>query len=209
MKDLAKGYKFLLWLAAFVLLQPLTTHGSTRILLIGDSLSSGYGLSGKGWVEQTNEALASLGHDVEIINDSISGDTTAGGAARIEDSIKRTNPDWVMIELGGNDGLRGLSPKVIETNLQKMVDTAAKYGVKPMLLGIRMPPNYGKTYTDLFENTFVNVAKENDAPLLPFFIGRVGGDPALNQPDRIHPNDQAQPIIRDRVLPFITDALGL
>jgi len=209
MNDIIVRHKFLLLLALLLVALPMSTHGATRILLIGDSLSSGYGLSGPGWVEQTNRSLAAQGHDVEIINDSISGDTTAGGVARIEDSIKRTNPDWVMIELGGNDGLRGLSPKVIEGNLQKMVDIAASYDVKAMLLGIRMPPNYGKTYTDLFENTFATVAKNNGLPLLPFFIGRVGGDPALNQADRIHPNDQAQTIIRDRVLPFVVETLGL
>lgn len=209
MNDIFVRHKFLLLLVLLFVALPMTTHGATRILLIGDSLSSGYGLSGAGWVEQTNQSLAAQGHDVEIINDSISGDTTAGGVARIEDSIKRTNPDWVMIELGGNDGLRGLSPKVIEGNLQKMVDIAATHDVKAMLLGIRMPPNYGKTYTDLFENTFVKVATNNALPLLPFFIGKVGGDPALNQPDRIHPNDQAQTIIRDRVLPFVVETLGL
>lgn len=209
MKDRLRLFKFPILMFGLLLLTPMVSLATTKVLLLGDSLSSGYGLSSPGWVAQANQALAAQGHDVEIINDSISGDTTAGGVARINDSIKRTAPDWVMIELGGNDGLRGLPPKVIESNLQKMVDIATENGARTMLLGILMPPNYGKTYTDLFARTFVNIAEQNDAPLLPFFIGEVGGNPALTQVDRIHPNDEAQPIIRDRVVPFVIEALGL
>lgn len=182
---------------------------NTTILLIGDSLSSGYGLSGPGWVEQVNQQFAEQGHAVTVVNDSISGDTTAGGVARIQDGIDRIDPDWVLIELGGNDGLRGLSPAEIESNLNRMVDIARQNQVRAMLLGIRIPPNYGKNYTEKFEQTFVSVAEQWDVPLLAHFIGEVGGDPRLNQADMIHPNDIAQPIIRDRVLPFIMDALEL
>ncbi len=182
---------------------PVGAFANTTILLIGDSLSSGYGLIGPGWVEQANEVLASQGDNIEIINDSISGDTSAGGVSRIRDGIVRTNPDWVIIELGGNDGLRGLPPKIIETNLKKMINITSEYGVKVMLLGIRIPPNYGKTYSKRFEQAFVEAAESTETPLLPFFIGEVGGDPALNQEDMIHPNDRAQPMIRDQVLKFV------
>ena len=125
-----------------------------RILVIGDSLSSGYGLQGSGWVELLNSELMKAGKRITLVNDSISGDTTAGGVARISNSIERTKPDWVMIELGGNDGLRGLPPKVIEENLMHMVEIAERAGTKAMLLGIRIPPNYGRSYTEKFEQVF-------------------------------------------------------
>jgi len=188
---------------------PATGSTSTTILLIGDSLSSGYGLSGPGWVDLVNAALTEQGHDVKIVNDSISGDTTAGGAARIQDGIDRVKPDWVLIELGGNDGLRGLPPREIRRNLSRMVEIAQQNQAKTMLLGIRIPPNYGRTYTEKFEQIFENISEETASPLLPFFIGPVGGDTNLNQADMIHPNDAAQPVIRDRVLPFISSVLGL
>lgn len=186
-----------------------TSADNVRLLLIGDSLSSGYGLSGPGWVELLNQQADKLGLGFEIVNDSISGDTTAGGVARIADGIERVQPDWVIVELGGNDGLRGTNPATIESNLQKMVDIALDSDVNPLLLGIRIPPNYGRTYTSLFEQTFVKVAESTNIPLLPYFIGEVGGDPALNQSDMIHPNEQAQPIIRDRVLAFLREVLGV
>ncbi len=188
---------------------PGFSGANTTILLIGDSLSSGFGLDGPGWVAQANQLLAGRGNAVKIINDSISGDTSAGGVSRIRDGIERIDPDWVMIELGGNDGLRGLSPKTIESNLNTMVDIATENGARAMLLGIRIPPNYGKSYTERFEQTFSNVAESKGVPLLPYFIGEVGGDPALNQEDMIHPNDLAQPIIRDRVVNFILSVLGI
>jgi acyl-CoA thioesterase-1 len=211
MKDLGLIQKFRMFLCVSLLgsLLPLSAMANTTILLIGDSLSSGYGLQGPVWVEQVNQVLASQGHAIRIINDSISGDTTAGGVARIKDGIDRVNPDWIIIELGGNDGLRGIPPKTIEQNLNKMVQIASANGVETMLLGIRIPPNYGRAYTEQFERTFVSVSESTGSPLLPFFIGEIGGNPELNQEDMIHPNDQAQPIIRDRVVPFIKSVLGI
>jgi acyl-CoA thioesterase-1 len=211
MKDLGLMRKFRVFLGVSLLgcLLPLSAMANTTILLIGDSLSSGYGLQGPVWVEQVNDVLASQGHAIRIVNDSISGDTTAGGVARIKDGIDRVNPDWIIIELGGNDGLRGIPPKTIEQNLNKMVQIASANGVETMLLGIRIPPNYGRAYTEQFEQTFVSVSESTGSPLLPFFIGEIGGNPELNQEDMIHPNDQAQPIIRDRVVPFIKSVLGI
>ena len=201
-----------LWLLVLLLLftvRPLPASTGITLLLIGDSLSSGYGLQGPGWVAQTNQSLAEQGYQVNIVNDSISGDTTAGGVARIRDGIDRIKPDWVILELGGNDGLRGLSPREIESNLSKMVSIANESGVKAMLLGIQIPPNYGKTYTERFAKAFENVSEATQSPLLPYFIGSVAGDPGFNQADMIHPNDLAQPLIRDRVLPFIKSVLGI
>ena len=180
---------------------------TTTILLVGDSLSSGYGLSGPGWVDLANEELAEQGHDIEIINDSISGDTTAGGLARIRDGIARTEPHYVLIELGGNDGLRGVRPSVIENNLTAMVEAANDSGAESMLLGMRIPPNYGKAYTERFADVYERVSENLGVPLLPFFIGELALDPAFMQSDMIHPNDAAQPLISDRVVPFILSAL--
>lgn len=191
--------------AAILLLVLLPWHfaGATTILLVGDSLSSGYGLSGPGWVDLSNRQFSELGLDIRIVNDSISGDTTAGGLARIRDGIERTDPDWVIIELGGNDGLRGVRPSVIEDNLNAMVAAATDSGAEAMLLGIRIPPNYGKAYTERFAGVYDRVSEQSGAPLLPFFIGDLALDPAFMQSDMIHPNDEAQPLIRDRVVPFV------
>ncbi len=184
------------------------TAAATNVLLIGDSLSSGYGLDGPGWVELANQQLAENGTGIRIVNDSISGDTTAGGLARLMDGIRRIAPDWVLIELGGNDGLRGISPSVIEHNLRRMVEMATAHGVRPILLGIRIPPNYGRSYTERFEQVYVQVSQDTGTPLLPFFIGELALDPSYMQPDNIHPNDRAQPLIRDRVMPFLLSVLG-
>lgn len=196
-----------LLVALYLLVLPQSAVAAT-ILLIGDSLSSGYGLRGDTWVEQANQWFSEQGHDINIVNDSISGDTTAGGLARIEDGLSRVEPDWVMIELGGNDGLRGVMPDVIAANLSGMISAARDSGAQTLLLGIRIPPNYGKAYTDRFEQVFVDVAAQTDTPLLPFFVGDLMLDPAYMQDDMIHPNDAAQPQIRDRVLPFLLDALA-
>ena len=179
-----------------------------KILLIGDSLSAGYGLEGPGWVELANQQLTERNLDIRIVNDSISGDTTAGGVARIADSIQRTKPDRVLIELGGNDGLRGIHPAVIERNIRRMVEISLANDAPPLLLGMRIPPNYGRIYTEQFEQIYVDISRDTGIPLLPFFIGNLALDPSYMQPDNIHPNDRAQPLIRDRVLPFLLAALN-
>ena len=195
------------WVVLVLLSLPVPA-AATTVLLLGDSLSSGYGLDGAGWVEMANRRLAEEGAGIRIVNDSISGDTTAGGLARIEDGIGRTDPDWVLIELGGNDGLRGVRPSVIEDNLRRMVEISESRGIRAMLLGIRIPPNYGKTYTERFAQVFENVSADKGVPLLPFFIGELALDPGYMQPDMIHPNDAAQPLIRDRVVAFLVSVLN-
>jgi len=203
------GWLFLVWLNLLLVAWPVSaTAMTTKILLVGDSLSSGYGLAGPGWVELANQQFAREGHDIHIVNDSITGDTTAGGLARLADGILRTAPDWVLIELGGNDGLRGIRPQVMEDNLRQMVEIATSRGIRAMLLGMRIPPNYGAAYTTQFERVYENVSADTGAPLLPFFIGELALDAEYMQPDMIHPNDAAQPLIRDRVAPFLLSALG-
>ncbi len=193
-------------LSLFLLASPAPAM-ATKILLLGDSLSSGYGLAGPGWAELVNRQFAREGRDIHIVNDSISGDTTAGGLARIADGILRTDPSWVLIELGGNDGLRGIAPRVIEDNLRRMIEVAVSHGVRAMLLGMLIPPNYGADYTTRFAQVYENLSVQTGTPLLAFFTGRLVLDPHYMQPDMVHPNDAAQALIRDRVAPFLLSAL--
>ncbi|MGR3914309.1 MAG: arylesterase [Gammaproteobacteria bacterium] len=196
-------------LAALLLLavtagQPVGGQGGDKIklLIVGDSLSSGYGLpAGKGWVN----LLAKRLRDVDIVNDSISGDTTAGGAARLPAALRRARPDWVIIELGGNDGLRGGSLAAMKNNLRGMVDAVRAHGAKPVLFGMKLPPNYGLQYTRDFAQVYAQVAAESGAPLLPFFLRGLEDAPHLFQRDRIHPNAAAQPLIERNVREFLRE----
>lgn len=180
----------------------------TTILVLGDSLSAGYGLDGgASWVDHLARDFDARGPAAEFINDSISGDTTAGGRARLPDALRRIRPDWVIIELGGNDGLRGASLAAMKRNLLDMVEAARAAGVRPALLGMRLPPNYGARYTRGFERVYREVAAEAGVPLLPFFIRGIADDPAMFLPDRIHPNAAAQPIIARNVGAFLRGLL--
>jgi len=173
-----------------------------KLLIIGDSLSSGYGLrAGEGWVELLAESFPGI----DIVNDSISGDTTAGGAVRLPDALQRTQPHWVIIELGGNDGLRGISLDAMKSNLRSMVDAARAHGAKPVLFGMKLPPNYGPQYTRDFEQVYAQVAAESGAPLLPFFLRGLEDAPHLFQQDLIHPNAAAQPLIERNVREFLRE----
>jgi len=184
----------------------MSCHGAekTTILVLGDSLSSGYGLDGgASWVDHLARDFAARGAAVDFVNDSISGDTTAGGRARLPDALRRIRPDWVIIELGGNDGLRGQSLAAMKRNLLGMVESARAAGAKPALLGMRLPPNYGQRYTRGFERVYREVAAESGAPLLPFFIRGIADDITMFLPDRIHPNAEAQTIIARTVGEFL------
>ena len=179
-----------------------------RLLLLGDSLGAGYGLQpGKEWASLLQEKIDQAGIGVVIANASISGDTTAGGVARIEALLEREQPKWVLIELGGNDGLRGMPLQAMRNNLQLMVAAVTSAGAQPMLLGMKIPPNYGRKYTERFEQVFQQVAQENKVPLLPFLLEGVGGNDQLMQADRLHPNESAQPIIAELVWRFIEPKL--
>ena len=147
--------------------------------------------------------MAGLGnetHDVKIINASISGETTAGGLARIDQALNRHQPDIVILELGGNDGLRGFSPKIMKSNLAKMIKRSKNSGAKVLLLGMRIPPNYGKRYTELFAEVYFQLAKEYRVSLVPFLLDGIGTRTDLMQHDGIHPNARAQPLIMEIVL---------
>jgi len=184
-------------------------NDSGKILILGDSISAGYGIpEGKGWVSLLQKQLDKSRLEqnqttLQIINDSISGDTTAGGLARLPRALQEIQPEWVLIALGGNDGLRGQSLAAMKSNLSKIILLCHKQGAKPLLLGMKLPPNYGKHYIQQFEQVYVNVSLESNTPLLPFFIDGIGGKTNYMQADRIHPNTLAQGIIRDNVWLFL------
>jgi acyl-CoA thioesterase-1 len=197
-------------IVALLALVSISCHAGekTTILVVGDSLSSGYGLqTGEAWVDLLAQDLIRQDMDIEIVNDSISGDTTAGGAVRLPAALQRIRPDWVIIELGGNDGLRGSSLVAMQQNLLKMVRFALDQGASPILLGMKLPPNYGKKYTEGFEQVYQRVAEKTGVPLLPLFIEGIEGNLDLFQPDGIHPNAEAQPIIKENVREFLGDLL--
>lgn len=175
------------------------------VLVVGDSLSAEYGLRrGSGWVALTEEKLASEKLPARVVNASISGDTTSGGRSRLPALLKQHQPSVVVIELGGNDALRGLPLSMTRENLTTMVKAAKAAGARVLLLGMDMPPNYGAKYAQEFRELFVAVAREEKTALVPFFLKGVAdtADPlALFQSDRIHPNEKAQPIMRDTVWP--------
>jgi acyl-CoA thioesterase I len=179
-----------------------------HILVLGDSLSAGYGLtSGEGWVDLLGKKLDAQKIRAKVTNASISGDTTAGGVSRLPALLAKYSPTHVVIELGGNDGLRGAPVAGAKTNLQKMVDLAQKSGAKVVLIGMRMPPNFGAAYTNAFEAMYRDVAKETKSALVPFFLEKLGTDLKYFQPDRIHPIASAQPMMLDTVWPVLLGTL--
>lgn len=176
-----------------------------HVLIVGDSLSAEYGLArGTGWVALLEQKLRAENRAVQITNASISGDTTSGGRSRLPALLQQHKPSVVVIELGGNDALRGLPLAGTLDNLRAMTQAAQSAGAKVLLLGMQMPPNYGKKYAQDFEKLFASVAQERKAALVPALLKGVAdaADPtALFQADRIHPNAQAQPILLSNVWP--------
>lgn len=177
--------------------EPVAQH---VVLVMGDSLSAGYGLAAsEGWVSLTAQKIAQEKPGWGLVNASVSGETTAGGAARIADELARNRPEVVVIELGANDGLRGLPLSETRTHLAAMIDAAQAAKAKVLLIGMRLPPNYGPDYTQGFESLFADLAKQKQAAFLPFLLEPVAADDAAFQADRLHPNAGAQPKLRDHV----------
>ena len=180
------------------------SSGAGPILVIGDSLSAEYGIArGSGWVELLRGRLRDRGLQRAVVNASVSGETTAGGRARIEGLLRRQQPAFVIIELGGNDALRGLDLNATRANLLDMIRRSQQAGARVLLLGMKVPPNYGKSYSDSFERVFVDVARETNVPLVPFFLDGLADRLEYFQPDRIHPNESAQPRMMDNVWPAL------
>lgn len=178
------------------------------VLIVGDSISAGFGLDTRlGWVSLLEQRLKREGFDDTVVNASISGDTSAGGQARLPALLAEHKPELVILELGGNDGLRGLLPTQLQQNLASMIQQSQKAGAKVLLLGMRLPPNYGVRYTTAFAEVFPQVAKENDIPLVPFLLEGIGGVPSMVQSDGIHPTAEAQPRLLENVWPMLKPLL--
>ncbi len=170
------------------------------ILVVGDSLSASYGIPvERGWVALLQERLSAQCGECNIVNASISGDTTANARARLPQAMSRHQPDIVILELGGNDGLRGLSLAEMKANLAAMIATARQHDARVLLIGVQLPPNYGTTYTRRFHALYEELAREQDVTLLASLVEGVGTRPELMQGDGIHPNVEAQPLIMARV----------
>ena len=178
------------------------------VLVVGDSISAALGLeTSQGWVSLLQKKLDSERLDHRVVNASISGDTSAGGAARLPALLGEHKPEVVIVELGGNDGLRGQPPAQLQQNLASMVEQSRQVGAKVLVLGMRLPPNYGKRYTDAFARVFSDVAKEQQVPLVPFFLEGVGGVEGIMQADGIHPAAGAQQKLLENVWPSLQPLL--
>jgi len=170
------------------------------VLVLGDSLSAAYNLrAAQGWVALTAERIKQARPGWRVVNASISGETTAGGASRIDAEIKRHRPAVVVIELGANDGLRGLPLEQTRSNLERMIRASQASGAKVLLIGMRMPPNFGRDYTQGFERTFSDLAKQHKTAFLPFLLEPIALDRSAFQADNLHPVASAQPKLRDHV----------
>ena len=168
--------------------------------MVGDSLSSGYGIAAEqSWVAMLEDRLQSEGYGYRVVNASIAGDTSAGGLARLPRLLAANDPELVVIELGGNDGLRGQPVATLRDNLAKMIELSRQSGADVVLAGIQMPPNYGPTYSKALAAVYPELAERFDAPLVEFILEDVALNRELMQPDGIHPNAAGQKIVFDNV----------
>ena len=189
-----------LFYTALLLFTVTAAAQAATLLVFGDSLSSAYGIGPReGWVTLMEDRLKQQKFDYNVVNASISGETTSGGAARIDEALARTKPGLVIVALGGNDGLRGLPASQIQANLTRIVEAARRRGARVLLLGIRMPPNYGPQYVREFEAVFTEVARRHKVLFVPFLLQGVADRRELMQPDNIHPTAAAQPVILETV----------
>ncbi|MAF83737.1 MAG: arylesterase [Gammaproteobacteria bacterium] len=182
--------------------------GNRTILIIGDSLSAGYGLAkGESWTTLLQNRLSAKGYVYQVVNASISGDTTGGGLRRLPRALQVNTPAIVLIELGGNDGLRGTPIGVIRKNLATMIELSQAVDAQVILAGMAMPPNYGQAYTDGFAGIYAELANKYEVALIKFFMKNVALTPALMQADQIHPNAEGQPYLLDNAWATLEELL--
>jgi acyl-CoA thioesterase I len=197
--------------ALFVLIvASASAHAEAPVILVfGDSISAGYGLARVelGWVELLKTRLNAQGYGYQVVNASVSGETTAGGLARLPRALELHHPKIVILELGGNDGLRALPIPQMRDNLTQIIDLASAAGAKVLVLGMRMPPNYGQQYTDQFAMVFSDLARDKKIPLVPFLLTDIALSPTLLQGDDIHPNAAGQPVLLENVWPALKPLL--
>ena len=198
----------ILLLGLMVLFGSAARAESPVILVLGDSLSAGYGIPvEKGWVNLLQRRLVERGFPYRVVNASISGDTTSGGLSRLPAALELHRPAIVVLELGANDGLRGQPPMAMSRNLSRMIERSQQAGARVLLAEMRIPPNYGPLYAQKFQATFGELAQHYAIPLIPFLLDGVAGNPALIQDDGLHPRAEAQPRILDNVWAVLEPAL--
>ena len=198
----------ILLLGLMVLFGSAARAESPVILVLGDSLSAGYGIPvEKGWVSLLQRRLVERGFPYRVVNASISGDTTSGGLSRLPAALELHRPAIVVLELGANDGLRGQPPMAMSRNLSRMIERSQQAGARVLLAEMRIPPNYGPLYAQKFQATFGELAQHYAIPLIPFLLDGVAGNPALIQDDGLHPRAEAQPRILDNVWAVLEPAL--
>lgn len=186
--------------AGFFLLFSFAAQAAGNILVVGDSLSAGYGLGqGQSWPALLDRRLKEQRLDYSVVNASISGDTTSGGRSRIEAALAQSHPAIVIIALGGNDGLRGLPVPAMRDNLKAMIKAGQERRARVVLVGMKLPPNYGAEYTQSFERTYADLARQHKTALVPFLLNGVAEKRELFQADNIHPTAEAQAAMLDNV----------
>ena len=181
-----------------------TSNLAPKVMVLGDSLSSGFGLlEGEEWPVLMLERSLREGAPFTLINASISGETTSGGLSRLPQLLKKHQPNIVLIELGANDGLRGQSLTEMRRNLKHMIELSLDADALPLLIGMKIPPNYGKRYSRDFEQSFPNLSNQFNIPFVPFILKNIAGKPELNLADGIHPNQQAQTLVLENIWPSL------
>ena len=203
-------YKIVVATLVVFLCAPWSTRSfaDKRLLVVGDSISAAYGLPVEaGWVALLQQYFEQREFSVAVINASISGDTTQGGLSRLPDLLRSHTPAIVILELGANDGLRGFPPQLISDNLQQMIQQSKQGGARVLLLGMRIPPNYGAKYTSMFYNNYQQLAEQEQIALVPFLLEGVAAEPGMMQADGLHPTAAAQDTLLQNVLPALLPLL--
>ena len=205
-------YRYLLifgFLSLLALVSSAVVAAEKTVLVLGDSLSANYGINPEsGWVNLLQQKIQSEEYPYQVVNASISGDTTQNGVTRLPDLLTRHHPAIVIIELGGNDGLRGIPLSITKSNLEKLIAMTINTNAKPLLLQMDIPPNYGPTYTHQFQQVYSDLAKKQHIDLVPHFLKGVGDNPQLMQADKIHPIAQAQPLLLENIWPYLGPLLS-
>tara|TARA_B100000676_G_scaffold167851_1_gene164896 strand:+ start:27533 stop:28252 length:720 start_codon:yes stop_codon:yes gene_type:complete len=197
-----------LLILSLVSIDVVSAQGTKKILVLGDSLTAGYGLpADEAFPAKLEAKLREMGYDIKVLNGGVSGDTSAGGRARLSWALS-DRPDYAIIELGANDGLRGLDPNAMRDNIDDIIRRLRAAGIGVLLTGMRAPPNIGPAYEKVFNAVFPQLAKKHDVLLYPFFLEGVAAVQALNQRDGIHPNKRGVAVIVDCIMPFVVRLLG-
>lgn len=189
-----------LFFSSFVAWSVLAYAENPKIMIYGDSLSAAYGIpQQKGWASLLQQKLVSEHYQYDVVNASISGETTSGGASRIRNALSQIKPNIIILELGANDGLRGLPIESMIANLNTIIQEGKKSGAKILLVGMKIPPNYGPQYTKLFSQSYLKLSQEHQIPLVPFMLENIAAKTNLIQDDGLHPNAIAQPLVLDNI----------